>query len=245
MGGGHSRQSYTDTTNIMNTALVTTAQNCSTGTVASQTLIMAGHNNIGRGLNQEIDAKSDVTCLSKAKSMSSFADTLGTAIAQSLSDKGVAGTQWLDNRNVDTAANVVNNITTSVTASDVADCTAQVVTSNTQEILGHDNLMENTDQRISADRVVNCLMETSSTNEAVNKITDTANQQTTSTSSNPLSFITDAASAAFDGLLKTAATIIIIVICLVAIYFVLRRVTTSESDAAPVPAAPVPAAPAA
>jgi hypothetical protein len=237
MGHGHSRQSYTDTTDILNAAIVSTAQSCTSSTDISNLAVITGRGNLIDGLNQSINAKTNVKCLGDSVDTNALSDNLKSSVEQSLNAKSVAGTQWLDTTKVDITSNIVNNITNTVTSSVVQDCTNKVISENTAAISGVDNTMLNVGQSITADRVVNCMMQSSTTSTAVNAITDLANQTSNTTSSNPLSFITDAAAAAFQSLLTTAAVIFIIIICFVGLIYAFRRGVSADPPAAPQPAA--------
>lgn len=213
MGGHQSTCSSSDITNIMTNVVQKQNQSCITYGSASNNMNVGGSGNSVNNINQMVGISVDSNCVATSSQNSDFQNSLQSSIAQSLQDKQVAMTGFLNAGSDTVSSNIQNNIKTSITNETQQSCVNQLNEQNILSISGNDNVVNNVNQTATGNLIAQCMNSQGQVAQAINNISDTTNQHSAYTATNPFDFITDAIEAVFGSM---AVFFIFLIVCVVA-----------------------------
>lgn len=223
MGGHESKQTVTATTTIVATNISSATQNCVQVVVGGNTLDVSGNNNVVQDNNQSVTISVTAECVQRTVNDSNFQTNLNNKIVQDLKDKGVAGTQWLDNSKDSNDTTLTNSITTSVSNTTVQNCLMSLNGSNVINVSGNNNIVSKNTQTTAIKAISTCYSKSANASDTISDITDGANQTNDHTSDNPFAFITDAITAMAKSAMMIAGFIFVAIICFVFLFMYLSR----------------------
>lgn len=233
MGGHHTKQTVGVSTNVAASIVQNTAQSCISVAYGGNTFNINGNYNDISGVAQTVSISVSPTCAVFASQNSTFDTSLSAAITQALSDQEVALTQWLDNSRDDQAASIAQNVTANFTQTAVQNCVNNLNGYNIFDVTGDGNVVRDVTQTATLSLVSQCILQGGQTSDVVTNITNTVNQQSAYTSSNPFSFITDALEALSKSILLFLAAMFVLIVCFALAYAFLTRHRRAGPAAAP------------
>ena len=222
MGGHQTKQKIKETAKLTVDATLQSTQNCISYVSGSQIIGTYGSGNVVSGNIQNMSVSVTPTCFQTSKQKSDLSSEMQSKIKQSLKSKQVALTQWLDTGKSSTDTEIDRQITANFTFDTVQNCFVKI--SNTQLIVtkGSANVVIDNAQKQTSNVMEQCIMSGGQTSAAVSNITDTINQHSEYTSTNPLSFIGDFFKGMMQSGIMAAAAIFIGIIILVFVYEIAR-----------------------
>lgn len=233
MGGHSSKQSVTQSTTIVASVVQNVTQNCINVVNSANEIIISGNGNVVEHNSQSGSVQVSASCSSQIQQNSDFAAAVKNGTTQVLNDTGIAGTGWLDCGSDDSATDINNKISSSVTANTVQTCLNNINSKNILVISGNQNVVAANAQMQTVKLFSTCILGQAQQVSTVNTVTNTANQQSTYTSKNPFAFITDAIEGAFTSVVMMVAVVFIILVCLAALTLVLVKVGGGRHNKSP------------
>lgn len=227
MGGHTSKQSVTESTNIVSSVTQKVTQNCVTAVNSSNVVVIDGNGNILSGVDQELSVSVDSHCVAQVTQDAAFNADLKNAAVQATNTETISGLGWLDCGKDDSATTITNNVSSTTTSETVQNCLNSVQGKNLINITGNQNVLQNVLQKNTIQMFSKCVLGNAQQTSTVNDTTNTANQQSTYTAKNPFAFITDAFEATVKSVAMMIAIVFIVLICLGAIVMAL---TTSGKN---------------
>ena len=221
MGGHTSKQSVTESTNVVSSVTQQVTQNCVTAVNSSNVIVITGNGNIVSGVDQELSVSVNSQCVSTVTQAAAFKDNVKTAAVQVTNTETISGLGWLDCGEDDSATTITNNVSSTTTSTTVQNCLNSVQGKNLINITGNQNVLQNDLQKNTIQMFSKCVLGNAQQASTVNDITNTANQQSTYTAKNPFAFIPDAIEATVKSVAMMIAIVFIILICLGAIVMAL------------------------
>ena len=195
MGGHQTKQSVEATTDVTSNAVFDSIQDCASYMTGDQTISVSGAGNVLSGASQSISMSIDTNCLKQATQQASFMTDIANSIQQSLDSSQVAMTQWADPSGDDVSTKVNQNITSNVSTTDIQNCAASLSGKQLISVSGTQNVATDLVQNMAMTQITSCMMNSDQSAKAVSDVTNTTNQHSSYTSTNPLSFISDAISS--------------------------------------------------
>jgi hypothetical protein len=218
-GSGHeSKQSVLSTTTTTANIVQQTAQNCIDVSYGGNVIDVNGNYNILSGVDQTVSLSVNSDCSTFASQNSTFNSDLSDAMSQILSDQEVALTQWIDTSKDTQYTNITENVTANFTQSTVQSCVNNLNGYNVLSVTGSGNVIKNITQDVSLNILSQCLIQNSQTGSSISDITNTVNQHSTYTSTNPFAFIADALESMSRSAMAIAAIIFIVIVSFVIIF---------------------------
>lgn len=218
MGGHHSKQTVSVTTNVVTNASLNVAQNCLTFMDGTQVISIYGSGIIFKGNIQRSTLSVDSKCVSQMSQQGEFENKLTDSITQEMKDQEIALTQWLDPSGDDQLTDIVQNVTTNVTFNDVQNCIDSLQGTQLFIVRGNNDVIVDNIQDQTMTLASTCMMGGAQTVDVVNDVSNTVNQHSTYTSKNPFAFITDAIEATIKSAMAIAAVVFIAIVILVLVF---------------------------
>ena len=233
MGGHHSKQSVKVSTNVVTNASLNVTQNCLTFMDGTQVISIYGSGIIFKGNIQRSTLSVDSKCVSQMSQQGEFENKLTDSISQELKDQEVAMTQWMDSSGDDQETDIVQNVTTNITFTDVQNCIDSLQGTQLFIVRGNNDVVVDNMQDQTMTLASSCMMGGGQTVDVVNDVTNTVNQHSTYTSKNPFAFITDAIEAALKSAMAIAAVVFIAIVILVLVFEIGTKGHHHKGAAAP------------
>jgi len=219
MGGYHSKQKVTDTTDVVSNAVLDVVQTCTTYMAGDQEINITGDGNDVSDNVQSATMTINAACVDKIGQYGTFNAHMSDSVTQQLASKGVAMTGWLDPGGSTQSTSIKQNVTDNVSFSDAQASTKKLATKQLIVVSGSGDVVVNNLQTQSTNLMADSLMSgPGQVATCVNSITDTVNQHATQVESNPLACITDAMDTLFHSALGIAALVFIAVIILAVVF---------------------------
>ena len=235
MGGSHSSQSFSDTTNVFESAMQQQMSGCDQGVSESNNDIISGSADASiSNVNQSITSTNNSKCISQLTANSSDGSNISSQIVQAIKQQQVAFTGFLDDAHSDISTALNQNITQSTIQSAVNKCSASFKTSNSAEILNSGgSKITGGSQTITATDVSSCVLSNSDVSQNAADITNAINQHSVYKSKNPLAFIADAIESTISSAVKTAAIVFVVIVIFIVITVIVFKVMDKKSSSAP------------
>lgn len=236
MGGHASKTTATDTASSVISTVQSATASSFTYSSANNTFNLSGSGNVidvvDQTVTMTITSQTAVNSLESAQTGSDIA----AAVENTVSDKGVSFTQWLDDSS-DTAKSEVTTTSSEITSQIAATtCFETLSGSNLFVVSGSGNVVKDAIQSATIDSLSSCILKSDDVSASVNAMTNAINQSSTYTSENPFAFIADAAEAAVRDALVLGAIVFVLVVAFVATAKALARRGAAEDDGSPAPA---------
>lgn len=192
MGGHHSTQSMSATTDLVTNAIMDQTQSCIGITNGTNSITIDGDSNELSGITQDLSFSISQSCANTLTSQADFQSKVANSIAQKLSDQDVAMTSWLSPGKSSQSASIKTTATTNISSDIVQKCLASLSGQNIINVRGSGNLLQNIAQKQAQTMVGTCMQNSQQSMQTMADITNTVNQQLSHVSKNPFAFITDA-----------------------------------------------------
>ena len=222
MGAKHSVSSSVleaATTNVVQS----TTQNCASFVDSGNQALVTGNGDVISNVAQQARVVYSASCPMTSASGADLSSVLDSAITGALGNTQVALTQWMDTSRDTVKTGISQAFTSAVTTETLQNCMGTVSGTNLLQVDGSGDVVYKLYQSQSADVLKNCAFGSSTGASVVADMTAAANQSLTATTKNPFAFLTDAFDAIASHFAYAAAAVFIFVVCLVGLYFGLRR----------------------
>lgn len=240
MGGHSSKQSVSQTTNLVASAVTEQIQNCA-GTVTSSNELDIGnvYDSTVRNISQISRASYDANCVTSAVNDVQFLGDVSNQVAQQLENKGVALTGWADAGKTTQVENVNNNIQVSAKSTNEQNCAVAASSGNVALI--HDifgSTVADIKQMSLVSAISRCAQNGEQSLQASASVSNASAQHLENVEENPLSFIGDFLQGLFGSM---AMGVVVLLVFLVAIAFVFKlafgggggEASDAEGDSSP------------
>lgn len=212
MGGHHSKISATSTTEVYTGALQQTTQNCVTAAYGSNIINLNGDNNLAEGISQRIALSVDNQCLQSTTQSADFTTQVANQVVQSLTDKGVALTQWADTSKQTVESTLHTKVSTEISKQTVQNCITSLNGLNSISIRGNGNVVRQAAQDLTLTQLGKCVQADAQTAKVLNAITNSTNQHADVESANPLQPLADVAKSLAQSAMVMAAIVFIVIV---------------------------------
>lgn len=236
MGGHHSRQSVSETTNTITNATYKSTQNCITVAIGSNTFSIYGNNNFVQNVDQSTSLSVDTACSQSILQDSNFSNSIANSVAQALKTQEQALESWATPGTSTSSAHVTNNIKTNITSDIVQNCLTQLSGQNVFSIIGSGNVTQGVLQSATLSKFGDCLSSGNTVTSASSRTTNSINQKMQDIQKSPFAFITDAIQAAVAEVAVIAGVVVLAIVLVVVIAKLLMRRKKAPPTAAPLPA---------
>ena len=234
MGGSSSKQTATDTTNMMTDVVTSSTANCITAAGQNGNwIILAGNDNSISDLTQSVNI--EINPGQKGCSFNSgFSSTLSGQIGSTLTGAANTSTnnasQALDWNSTTQSDSVTNNILTTYAITNTLNCLTSANGQNILVVEGSGNTVDDVKQQVAEKITTNCVYDSPTTLNTTYGVTSTINQSN-KYSASVLGNLSDIFSAIFS---KSGIVIVIAFVILVALAVMLkaRAGKSAASDAA-------------
>lgn len=222
LDGHKSTQKISQTTEIVANAVQQTTQQSVNYVNGNNLINLSGSGNIVSDVTQTMSISVDSKTLAQVTQSATFQNTLTDTITQQIKNESIALTQWLDNSKEDNESQIYQSINTNVTSQTVQFCVNNINSQNILNVSGSGNVLAKVLQNSTVDMISQCLMGQDQSSKAINDITNTINQTSSSVSKNPFAFITDAIESVMKSAMAIAAIIFIVIVCFVGVLVYLQ-----------------------
>jgi hypothetical protein len=176
------------------------------------------------GVNQQLTISVNAPCVAKKTQSADYANKLSHSVAQALSKKSVALTQWLDNSQNTIRTHIADNVSTNVDSTTVQNCMNKIDSHNIVNVGGVGNIAKNIVQKSTTSLVSSCMSSNAQAAKGINGITDAVSQTANIKSANPLDFITHMFdSVVHGGEMMIFAVVFIVLICVIGIFMLVHH----------------------
>lgn len=235
MGGHHSSQTMSATTDLVTNASLDIAQGCLSYASGSQTMSIQGSGNVFEGNVQKANIVVKTDCFDRATQDGKFKLHLTDSISQSLKDQEQGLTEWLDPSGDDQTSSITESVTTNITLENVQNCVTNLNGSQVFVVPGDHNIVIDNMQDQSMTMASHCLMKNGQTTKAVYDVTNIFNQHSDFKEKSPFAFITDAIEALAKSALAIAAVVFIAIVILVLVFEARHFLHKHQSSSTSVP----------
>lgn len=215
MGGHHSKQTLSASSDVTTNAVFKQTQDCITATDGINVINVTGDGNVLSGVTQHLSFAMKQDCSSTMNANSTFQTKVQDQITQALKDQDVALTSWLSAGTSTQETHLAKSIQTNYTSDMAQKCLANMVGRNVINVQGSNNVLRDDLQEQSQSMITSCLQGNKQTLGTMTDISDIINQGLSHLDKNPFAFITDALQSIVRNLAIAAVVAIVAVVALV------------------------------
>jgi len=195
MGGHHSKQTVNNSVDIVSNVLFKQTQNCIGISEGKNFIGVFGDGNVVDGVYQDLSVNLDQRCVDQVTNQEKFQSNLKNGVVQSLKDREVALSEWINAGGDTQESDIIDSITTNLTSKVAQKCMLSLSGMNVLVLKGTGNVVENITQEQSEQLISNCLQTSNQAIKTTGDISNSVNQHSNHVSENPLAFISDAIEA--------------------------------------------------
>ena len=223
MGGHQTKQTVTQISNTVSKAVFDQLQKCASDVSSYNHILINNAHNAEIDVTQHNVIHVTKKCVQDQLSNSQFTAKLSDAVGQSLTDKQIALTGFLDASHNNIKSHINNNVTQTTVHKAIQDCTMNLVNRNDVDLKGIYGGVIRIDQSNDTTMLSNCFQTSKNVADMSTNISNAVNQTAKTISKNPFAFITDAISSIMSKGIYIGALLIIAIVVFVVLYKVFRR----------------------
>lgn len=218
MGAHQTKNTSTDVTNLMTSVMQKTVQSCTTEAEAGNAFSVSGSGDVAQNISQKSVITVNANCAANLTKSSDLSNAIQNSITQGLSDSSDFGSGLFSVSSDINTANMQNNISSTVSNTSIETCLNQLDQRNIISVSGANDAIDNVKQDSVGSLMTSCLLKDSQVSDALNGITNAANQHATYKAKGPISDISDALSSLISAPMKMIGVLFIVIICFVILY---------------------------
>jgi hypothetical protein len=229
MGGSSSKTTISDTANLLSSNIISSSVTCVSTGNQSNVLDVSGNGNIIKGIDQSTELIFKSGCLDSDTTASTVLQTLNstTAASQAAEQQALAG--FLDDSTQSISDKISNNVTNTLTISNMSTCMNNVNANNVIDVHGSNNVIDGVKQISDIDILQTCAITAAQQSNNATSITNMSNMAQQYKSDSLFEPFTAAFQAIMEAGILGIVFVIFLVTCIVIAYKYVKLNRQSKS----------------